>query len=176
MVLHVAPVTARTYPIHMTPDEDLLIQEARRQRRNRRRGAGLIFSLAIAAVFGVLGWVVLFYLRPFVKSIPFLPLGAVTAWLLIIGIAAFVIAIGIAVAGVYFGNPRKPWGDPAVGGCPTCGNWTLRQDSVEAERPAKDKDKDAGSSRRGPRGIVTLCGTQDCGYASATVSTPTRTR
>jgi hypothetical protein len=66
----------------------------------------------------------------FLKAIPFLPLGTVTSWLLVIGGGAFIVA-GLIVAGaLLMANPRKRWGDPLVGGCPVCGKWTLRQGKV----------------------------------------------
>jgi hypothetical protein len=90
----------------------------------------------MAAVCAAIGWVLVFRVRAFVKAIPFLPLGTVTSWLLVIGIAAFVIA-GLIVAGaLLLANPRKRWGDPAAGACPACGSWTLRQDTVVPADPA----------------------------------------
>ncbi|HEX6522698.1 MAG TPA: hypothetical protein VF070_22230 [Streptosporangiaceae bacterium] len=152
----------------MATDEDLLIKAAKRERRNRRSGRNLLLALAVAAVCAVIGWVLIFRVRAFVKAIPFLPLGTVTGWLLVIGIAAFVSA-GLIVAGaLLMANPRKRWGDPAAGACPACGSRTLRQDTVE---PA---GSGTGSSRNAPKGVVTLCYTKNCGYASATVTTASR--
>jgi hypothetical protein len=150
----------------MATDEDLLIKAAQRERKNRRSGRTLLFSLVAAAVCAGIGWVLVFKVRAFLKSIPFLPLGTVTGWLMIIGVVAFVIA-GLIVAGaLLMANPRKRWGDPVVGACPTCGNWTLRQGTVTPN-----------SSESGtPKGVVTLCDTRGCTYASATVTTASRTR
>ncbi len=150
----------------MATDEDLLIEAAKREQRNRRSGRNLLLALLMAAVSAAIGWVLVFRVRAFVKTIPFLPLGTVTSWLLVIGIAAFVIA-GLIVAGaLLLANPRKRWGDPVVGACPTCGNWTLRQGTVTPN-----------SSESGtPKGVVTLCDTRGCRYASATVTTASRTR
>jgi hypothetical protein len=150
----------------MATDEDRLTKAARRERRNLRSGRNLIFALLAAAACAAVGWVLIFQVRGFLKSIPFLPLGTVTSWLLWIGIIAFVIA-GLIVAGaILVANPRKHWGDPVVGGCPTCGNWTLRQGTVAAASSA-----DPGHA---PKGVVTLCETKGCGYASATVTTASR--
>lgn len=152
----------------MANDEDLLIEAARRERRNRRSGRNLLLALAVAAVCTVIGWVLVFQVRPFVKAIPFLPLGGVSRWLLVIGIVAFAIA-GLVVAGaLLLANPRKPWGDPVVGACPVCGSWTLRQDTVAPAGPA------TGTSTSSPKGVVTLCATKGCAYASATVTTASR--
>ena len=151
----------------MATDEDLLIEAAKRERRNRRSGRSLILALAAAAVCAVIGWVLVFRVRAFVKAIPFLPLGAVSGWLLFAGIAAFVIA-GLIVAGALLtASPGKPWGDPVAGGCPACGSWTLRQDTVVVV---------AGSHENVPKGVVTLCDTKGCSYASATVTTASRAR
>jgi hypothetical protein len=152
----------------MATDEDRLIGVAKRERRNLRSGRNLLFALIAAAVCAAIGWVLIFQVRGFLKAIPFLPLGTVTNWLLWIGIIAFVIA-GLIVAGAFLvANPRKHWGDPAVGGCPACGNWTLRQDTVVA---ASSSSSDRVSA---PKGVVTLCETKGCGYASATVTTASR--
>jgi hypothetical protein len=148
----------------MATDEDLLIEAAKRERRNRRSGRNLLLALVVAAVCAVIGWVLVFRVRAFVKTIPFLPLGTVTSWLLFIGIVAFVIAGLIVVGALLAANPRKRWGDPVAGACPACGSWTLRQDTVVAAGP------DTGGLRNAPRGVVTLCDTKGCAYASATAS------
>lgn len=146
----------------MATDEDVLIAAARRERRNHRSGRSLLLALIAAAVCAAIGWVLVFKVRAFVKSIPVLPLGAVTGWLLVIGVIAFVVAGLIVVGGVLMANPRKRWGDPLVGGCPACGNWTLRQETVAP----------AG----GPRGVVILCDSKGCSHASATVTTASHAR
>ena len=154
----------------MATDEDLLIEAARREQRNRRSGRNLLLALLMAAVCAAIGWVLVFRVRAFVKAIPFLPLGTVTSWLLVIGIAAFVIA-GLIVAGaLLLASPRKRWGDPAAGACPSCGGRTLRQDTVVPADPG------SGSLRTPPKGVVTLCDTKGCAHASATVTTPSRAR
>jgi hypothetical protein len=152
----------------MATDEERLIKTAKRERGNRRSGRNLLLALVVAAVCAVIGWVLVFRVRSFVKAIPILPLGTVTNWLLFIGIAAFVIA-GIIVAGaLLMANPRKRWGDPVAGACPACGNWTLRQDTVTAA------SADSSSTRNAPKGVVTLCDTKGCSYATATVTTASR--
>ena len=103
----------------MATDEDLLIEAAKRERGNRRSGRNLLLALVVAVVCAVIGWVLVFRVRAFVKAIPFLPLGTVTSWLLIIGIIAFVVAGLIVVGALLMANPRKRWGDPLTGGpCP----------------------------------------------------------
>ena len=147
----------------MATDEDLLIEAARRERRNHQSGRNLLLALAGAAVCAAIGWVLVFRVRGFLQAIPFLPLGAVTKWLLVIGIIAFVVAGLIVVGAVLMANPRKRWGDPVVGGCPACGNWTLRRGTATA-----------GGS--GPKGVVILCDTKGCAHASATVTTASHAR
>src|SRR5580658_7265100 len=98
----------------MATDENLLIEAARRERRNHRSGRNLILALVAAAVCAALGWVLVFRVRAFLQAIPFLPLGTVTRWLLVIGIIAFVVAGLIVVGALLMANPRKRWGDPVV--------------------------------------------------------------
>ncbi|HEY6295424.1 MAG TPA: hypothetical protein VIX15_07145 [Streptosporangiaceae bacterium] len=147
----------------MATDESLLIEAGRRERRNRRSGRNLLLALGSAAVFAAIGWVLVFRIRAFLQGIPFLPLGTVTRGLLVVGIIAFVVA-GLIVAGaLLMANPRKRWGDPVVGPCPACGNWTLRQGTVTPVG-------------QGPRGVVILCDTKGCAHASATVTTASHAR
>lgn len=152
----------------MTDDEDRLVQAARRERRNHTSGRNLLFALIAAAACAAVGWVLIFRVRAFLKAIPFLPLGAVTNWLLLAGVVALVLAAAIVVGALLVANPRKRWGNPAVGPCPDCGNWALRQDTVAPV------GADSGSPGTTPKGVVTLCGTKGCGYASATVTTSSR--
>jgi len=112
-------------------DEDLLIDTATRQRKSHKRGANLLATLTLAAVFAAVGWFLLFWLRPLIKSVPFLPLGTVTTSLLVIGVIAFAIA-GLLIAGaLFFANPLARWGDAIPGTCPQCGKRALRQEKVE---------------------------------------------
>lgn len=147
----------------MATDEDLLVEAARRERRNRQSGRNLLLALVVAALCAAVGWVLVFRVRTFLKAISFLPLGIVNGWLLAIGIIAFVVAGLIVVGALLMADPRKHWGDPLVGGCPACGNWTLRQGTVAP----------AGN---GPKGVVILCDTRGCAHASATVTTASHAR
>ena len=153
-----------------TADERLLIEDARKQRNRMRSGFNFIITLAVAAVCGVLGWLVIFQVRPLVKSIPFLPLGSVTTFLLYVGLAAFGLA-ALCVAGAWlFAKPGKQWGEPLVGGCPRCNNWTLRQRTIE------HYTDEPGNLRHYIKGVVTLCATKGCDYATARVTSPARVR
>ena len=155
----------------MSPtDEDLLIDAAVSQRKSHKRGTNLLATLTLAAVFAAVGWFLVFWLRPLIKSIPFLPLGTVTTSLLVIGVIAFAIA-GLLIAGAFFAaNPWARWGDAAPGTCPLCGKRTLRQETVE-HSAWEDGHPEAGV-KKGPRGLVTLCETPGCPYAVAKVTTP----
>jgi hypothetical protein len=155
----------------MSPtDEDLLIDTAVSQRKSHKRGTNLLATLTLAAVLAAVGWFLVFWLRPLIKSIPFLPLGTVTTSLLVIGVIAFAIA-GLLIAGaLFFANPLARWGDGVPGTCPRCGKRALRQEKVEYT--GWEDGHPEGGIKKGPRGIVTLCETAGCPYAAATVTTP----
>jgi hypothetical protein len=151
-------------------DEDLLIDAAVSQRKSHKRGANLLATFTLAAVFAAVGWFLVFWLRPLIKSIPFLPLGTVTTTLLAVGVIAFAIA-GLLVAGaVFFANPLARWGDAVPGTCPRCGNRALRQEKVECS--GWEEGRPEAGIKKGPRGIVTLCESRGCTYAAATVISP----
>jgi hypothetical protein len=151
-------------------DEDLLIDDAISQRKSQKRGYNLLVTLSLAAVFAAVGWFLAFWLRRLVRSIPLLPLGTVSASLLVLGIIAFAIA-GLLVAGaVYAANPWARWGDAAPGTCPLCGKRALRQETVE--HAAWEEGHPEAGVKKGPRGVVTLCETPGCPYATAKVTTP----
>ena len=150
-------------------DEDLLIDDAISQRKSQKRGYNFLATLGLAAAFAVVGWILVFWLRRIVKSIPLLPLGSVTTGLLVLGIIAFVIA-GLLIAGAVFAaNPFARWGDAAPGTCPLCGNRSLRQETVE--HSAWEEGHPEAGVKKGPRGVVTLCETPGCPYAIAKVTT-----
>ena len=151
-------------------DEDLLIEDAISQRKSHKRGYNLLATLTLAAVFAALGWFLLFWLRPLIKSIPLLPLGTVTTTLLVVGIIAFAIAALLTAGAFFAANPWARWGDPVGGACPLCGKRNLRQEKVE-HAGWEDGHPEAGV-KKGPRGIVTLCETPGCAYAVAKVTTP----
>jgi len=153
-----------------TTDEDLLIDAAVSQRKSHKRGADLLISFSLAAVFAAVGWFLVFWLRPMIKSIPLLPLGSVTTGLLVIGVIAFAIA-GLLIAGSFFvANPWARWGDAVSGACPLCGKRSLRHEKVE-HNSWVEGHPEAGL-KKGPRGIVTLCETRGCSYATAKVTSP----
>ena len=152
-------------------DEDLLIEDAISQRKSQKRGYNLLATLALAAILAAIGWFLVFWLRPLIKSIPLLPLGTVTTSLLVIGLIAFAVA-GLLIAGSFFvANPWARWGDAVSGTCPLCGRRSLRQDKVE--HASWEEGHPEAGIKKGPRGIVTLCETPGCAYATAKVTTPT---
>ena len=155
----------------MSPtDEGLLIDTAISQRKSQKRGTNLLATLTLAAVFAAVGWFLVFWLRPLIKSIPFLPLGSVTTTLLVVGGAAFAVAVLLVAGALLFANPLARWGDAIPGTCPLCGKRALRQDKVEYA--GWEEGHPEAGIKKGPRGIVTLCETRGCAYAAATVTAP----
>lgn len=152
----------------MAADEELLIEAARKKRQARRSGRTLIITWVIGLALGVAGWAVLFQVRPFIKSIPFLPLGSVLAGLLWIGLAAFALAAILLAGGWFFARPNRPWGKEVAGVCPKCESLSLREDTIEVEK------RDPAGFNVGPKGLVTLCTTKRCDYANARVTTASR--
>jgi hypothetical protein len=151
-----------------TSDEEALIRSAIRKRRARRSGRTMIATLGVALIFGLIGWVTLFQLRPVIRSIPLLPTGSVLSVLLAIGLGAFAIAALLIVGALVFANPTAPWGTAIPGTCPRCEQSRLREDTVQPIQVANSR----GVS--GPKGIVILCETRGCDYATARVTTAAR--
>ena len=151
-----------------TVDEDLLIDTAISQRKSHKRGANLLATLSLAAIFAAVGWFLVFWLRPLITSIPLLPLGTVTTTLFIVGVIAFAIAVLLMVGALSFANPLARWGDAVSGPCPVCGKRALRQEKVEYT--GWEEGHPEAGIKKGPRGIVTLCETRGCTYAAATVT------
>jgi hypothetical protein len=150
-------------------DEDVLIDEAISQHKAHKLGTNMFVTLGVAAIFVAVGWFLVFWLRPLIKSIPLLPLGSVTMGLLVAGIIAFAIA-GLLVAGAFVASPWSHWGEAIPGSCPLCGKRSLRVQTVE--HAAWEEGKPEAGVRKGPRGVVTLCETPDCPYAVVKVTTP----
>jgi hypothetical protein len=151
-----------------TSDEEVLIRSAIKKRRARRSGRNMILTLGVAAIFGLIGWVTLFQLRPAIRAIPLLPTGSVLSVLLVIGLGAFAITGLLVVGALVFANPTTPWGKEIPGTCPRCEQLSLREDTVQ---PIHLANSSGGS---GPKGIVILCETRGCDYATARVTTAAR--
>ena len=139
-------------------DDELLIQEAIRQRGLHRSGKSLVGTLALAVCFGAVGYVLAFHPGVITYSMPYsnsFPLGGV---LVVWGILTFLIA-GVFLANAVSGaRPRAPWGDPAPGDCPVCGEPALRQDGMLL--------RDGPTLKTAASGTVTLCETPGCPYAA----------
>lgn len=143
-------------------DEEILIQAARAERRQHRTGASMAAMLAVAGLFGGAGALLIFLPRV-LGAIPLVG-GLSSAIGVTLAIVAFAIA-GFFLLAAFASSPAAAWGSKASGDCPTCGQANLRSDTVPG--PAS-----GGQLRGGPRGVVTLCETKGCGYASAKVTRP----
>jgi hypothetical protein len=149
-----APSATTTAPT----DDELLIQEAIRQRELHRSGKSLAGTLARAVFFGAVGYVLAFHSGVITYSMPYsssFPLGTV---LVVFGILAFLIAVVFLANAVSGARPRAPWGDPASGDCPVCGEPALRQDGVLL--------RDGRTLKTAASGTVTFCETPGCPYAA----------
>ena len=146
-------------------DEDILIQAARTERGQRRSGASMFAMLGVAVAFGVAGCLLIFlpHLVGMVLPWPFrllvggfsLPVFA-TLGIVALGFAGFFLLAALA------SSPLASWGSKVPGNCPSCGEPRLRSDTVPGGT--------SGSLRDAPRGIVTLCETSGCDYATARVT------
>jgi hypothetical protein len=145
-------------------DEDILIQEARAERRQHRSGASMAGLIGVAVAFGAVGCVLIFVPHVVAMLLPG-PLAVLSGLslpiLVTLGIVALVIA-GFFLLAAFASSPLASWGSAVPGNCPECGQSTLRSDTVPG--PASKAPAD------GPRGIVTLCENPDCSHATARVT------
>jgi hypothetical protein len=145
-------------------DEDILIQAARAERGQHRSGASMFAMLGVAVAFGVLGCLLIFlpHLVSMLLPGPLRLLGGlsipvfVTLGVVALGFAGFFLLAAIA------SSPLAAWGSKVPGNCPNCGQPRLRSDTVPSGT--------SGNLRDAPRGIVTLCETPGCDYATARVT------
>jgi hypothetical protein len=145
-------------------DEDTLIRAARAERGQHRSGASMAAMLGVAVAFGVVGCLLVFgpHLISMLLPGPLALLGSFSVPVLItLGVVAFAIA-GFFLLGALASSPLASWGNAMPGNCPQCGQPRLRSDMVPSST--------GGNVGDGPRGIVTLCETPDCGYATARVT------
>jgi len=145
-------------------DEDVLIEAARAERGQHRSGASMIAMLGVAIAFGVVGAVLIFvpHLVSMLLPGPFRLLGGFSMPLFItLGIIALGFA-GFFLLGALASSPLASWGNKVPGDCPTCGQPRLRSGTVPGAASGNVQDT--------PRGIVTLCETPGCDYASARVT------
>jgi hypothetical protein len=155
--------TAQTAP---STDEQLLIQQAIRQRQRHRSGKSLAGLLALAVFFAAVGYLMALHPGTITYGTPdssSFPLGALLS---AVGFADLVAAALLVVSAVWRARPGAPWGDPAPGDCPVCGRAALRQDEVLA--------RDGNTLNTAAAGTVIACGTPDCTHARAEVTTPAR--
>ena len=145
-------------------DEDILIQAARAERGQHRSGASMFAMLGVAVAFGVVGCLLIFlpHLVSMLLPGPLRLLGGlsipvfVTLGVVALGFAGFFLLAAIA------SSPLAAWGNKVPGNCPNCGQPRLRSDTVPGGT--------SGNLRDAPRGIVTLCETPGCDYATARVT------
>jgi hypothetical protein len=146
-------------------DEDILIQAARSERGQYRSGASMIGMLGVAAAFGVVGGFLIFVPRLIAMLLP-LPLSLLLGgFSLPVFITLGIIALGIAgffLLAAFASSPLASWGNKLPGNCPLCGQAHLRSDMVPGGA--------SGTVRDAPRGVVTLCETPGCVYATARVT------
>jgi hypothetical protein len=145
-------------------DEDTLIQAARAERGQHRSGASMFAMLGVAAVFGVVGCLLIFlpHLVSMLLPGPLRLLGGFSVPVFItLGIGALGIA-GFFLLAALASSPLASWGHKVPGDCPSCGQPRLRSDTVPGGT--------SGTVRDVPRGIVTLCETPGCDYAAARVT------
>ena len=146
-------------------DEDILIQEARAERGQHRSGASMAGMLGVAVAFGVVGGLLIFVPRliTMLLPVPFsLLLGGFSVPIFItLGIIALGTA-GFFLLAAFASSPLASWGNKLPGNCPNCGQPRLRSDTVPGGT--------SGTVRDAPRGVVTLCETPGCDYATARVT------
>jgi hypothetical protein len=142
-------------------DEDTLIQAARTERGKHRSGASMFGMLGVAVVFGVVGGVLVSLPRLVSMLLPG-PLRLLGGFSMPVCITLGIMALGIAgffLLAAFASSPLASWGSKVAGDCPNCGESRLRSDTVSGE-----------NSGDAPRGIVTLCETPGCDYATARVT------
>jgi len=145
-------------------DEDILIKTARTERSQHRSGASMAGMLGVAIAFGVVGCLLIFLPRLIAMVLPG-PLSLLGGFSVPVFITLGIIALGTAgffLLAAFTSSPLASWGNKAQGNCPTCGKPRLRSDTVPSATSGTVKDA--------PRGIVTLCETPGCDYASARVT------
>jgi hypothetical protein len=146
-------------------DEEILIQAARAERGQHRSGASMAGMLGVAIAFGVVGGLLIFVPRVIAMILPgslSLILGGLSVPIFVtLGILALGIG-GFFLLAAFASSPLASWGNKVPGDCPTCGHPRLRSDMVPGATSSPAKDS--------PRGIVTLCETPGCDYATARVT------
>jgi hypothetical protein len=145
-------------------DEDILIQEARAERGQHRSGASMTGMLGVALAFGVVGGLLTFVPRLIATHLP-VPFSLLGGFSVPVFTTLGIVALGIAgffLLAAFASSPLASWGNKLPGDCPSCGYARLRSGMVPGGTSSTAKDA--------PRGIVTLCETPGCDYATARVT------
>ena len=145
-------------------DEEILIQAARAERGQHRSGASMAGMLGVAIAFGVVGSLLIFVPRVIAMILPG-SLSLLGGFSVPIFVTLGILALGIAgffLLAAFASSPLASWGNKVPGDCPNCGQPRLRSDMVPGATSSPAKDS--------PRGIVTLCETPGCDYATARVT------
>lgn len=146
-------------------DEDTLIQMGRAERGQHRSGASMVAMLGVAAVFGVVGCLLISLPHLVSVLLPGPVRLLVGGFSMPVFITLGIIALGIAgffLVAALASSPLASWGNKVPGDCPSCGQPRLRSDMVPGGT--------SGNVSDAPRGIVTLCETPGCDYATARVT------
>ncbi|HTU74883.1 MAG TPA: hypothetical protein VMG38_15320 [Trebonia sp.] len=144
--------------------EELLVQEAIRQRTRYRSGKSLAALIALAVFLGVAGYLMALHPGTMTYDTPYsssFPLGALLS---VFGFAELLAAVLLVVTAVQLARSGAAWGDPAAGDCPLCGQAALRQDEVLL--------REGNTLNTRASGTVIACGAPGCGYASAEAAGP----
>jgi hypothetical protein len=155
MTVHTAEPAPRT-------EEELLIQEAIRQRDRDRSGKSLFYMGTLATFFGAVGYLMAFHAGIITYGTPdsnSFPLGT---FLSVFGFLELLVAVLLIVTAVRRAWSDASWGDPIPGDCPVCGQAALRRDEVLL--------REGNTLITRGSGTVIVCGTRDCGHASAEVA------
>jgi hypothetical protein len=146
------------------PDEEILIQAARAERRQHRSGASMFAMLGVAIAFVVVGCLLIFFSHLVTMLLPG-PLRLLGGFSIPLFVTVGIIALGIGgffLLAAFASSPLASWGNKVTGDCPNCGQPGLRSDTVPSRASGNPGDT--------PRGVVTLCETRGCDYATARVT------
>jgi hypothetical protein len=149
-------------------EEELLIQEAIRQRDRDRSGKSQGYAVALAIFFGAVGYLMAFHSGIITYGTPdsnSFPLGT---FLSVFGFLELLAAAALAAAAIRWAWPQAGWGDPVPGDCPVCGQAALRRDEVRV--------RDGNTLITRASGTVIVCAAADCPHARAEVATPATAR
>lgn len=145
-------------------DEDILIQAARSERSQHRSGTSMVGMLGAAVAFAVVGCLLIFVPHVIAMLLPG-PLRLLGGFSMPILTTLGILGLGIAgffLLAAFASSPLASWGNKVPGNCASCGQARLRSGTVSGGT--------GGPATDAPRGIVTLCETPGCHYATARVT------